>query len=66
MYTRVHTHECSKINGNKVGSVYSLKNNEKGRVPDCPPDLGNEVEMNPNQGYLRTGDKVKVDAAFNA
>ena len=52
-------------NGNKVGSVYSLKNNEKGRVPDCPPDLGNEVELNPNQGYLRTGDKVKLDAAFN-
>jgi hypothetical protein len=42
-----------------------LKNNEKGRVPDCPPDLGNEVELNPNQGYLRTGDKVKLDAAFN-
>ena len=52
-------------NGNKVDSVYSLKKNGQSRTPDCPPDLGNKVEMTPNQGYLRTGKTVDVDASFN-
>ena len=40
-------------NGNKVDSVYRKSDKQHTRSPDCPPDVGNEIEMKPEQGENR-------------
>lgn len=52
-------------NGNKVDTVYnSVNKKDQQRIPNCPEDEGNKVEMKPEQGYLRAGENSDVDNAF--